>query len=100
MKQKIIEGAKWKYCVVKRKGHSEEFDERKVYASCYAACLNTQIKEEEAEKICEEVTKEIKAWARKRKVVDSSEIFRKMIAVLKKHHKDVAFMYETHRDIS
>jgi len=100
MKQKIIEGAKCKYCIVKRRGHTEEFDERKVYASCYAACLNTQIEEEESEKICEKVSKEIKIWARKKKTVDSSEIFQKVIAAIKKRNKDAAFMYETHRDIS
>jgi len=100
MEKKIVEGAKCKYCIVKRKGHTEEFDERKVYASCYAACLNTQIEEEEAEKICEKVAKEIKTWARKKKTVDSSDIFKKVVSTLKKHHKDVAFMYETHRDIS
>lgn len=99
MKKKIIEGAKCRYCIVKRNGHTEEFDERKVYASCYAACLNTQIKEEEAEKICEKVAKEIKAWARKKKAVSSDEIFSKVIAAIKKHNKDAAFMYETHRDI-
>lgn len=100
MKKEIIEGAKCKYCIVKRKGHTEEFDERKVYASCYAACLNTQIREEDSEKIAGKVSKEIKTWVRKKKYVDSSEIFKKVVTVLKKHNKDVAFMYETHRDIS
>jgi len=100
MKGKIIEGEKCKYCVVKRKGHSIEFDGKKIYASCYAACLSTQIEHIEAEKICEKVTNEIKTWARKKKVVDSSDIFRKVISTMKKHNKDAAFMYETHRDIS
>jgi len=100
MKEKIIEGAKCKYCIVKRKGHAEEFDDRKVYASCYAACLSSHIEHTEAEKICEKVSKEIKTWARKRKTADSSEIFKKVIAAMKKHNKDAAFMYETHRDIS
>ena len=93
-------GKNSKHCIVKRRGHLEEFDERKVYASCYAACLNTQIKEEDSEKICEKVAKEIKTWARKKKTVDSSDIFKKVVSTLKKYHKDVAFMYETHRDIS
>lgn len=100
MKKRIIEGAKCRYCIVKRRGHAEEFDERKIYASSYAACLSTHIKPREAEKISEKVSKEIKAWASKRKAVDSSEIFRKVVAALKKHNKDAAFMYETHRDIS
>jgi len=97
---KTKEGQICKHCIVKRKGHAEEFDEKKVYASCYAACLNTQIKEEEAEKISEKVCKEIKTWAKKKKTVSSDEIFKQIIAAIKKHNKDVAFMYETHRDIS
>ena len=100
MKKKIIEGAKCKYCIVKRKGHTEEFDERKVYASCYAACLSSHVEHTAAEKICEKVAKEVKTWARKKKTVDSSDIFKKVISTLKKHNKDAAFMYETHRDIS
>lgn len=100
MKQKIIEGAKCKYCIVKRKGHSEEFDQRKVYASCYASCLSSHVPHMKAEKICEKVTKEIKVWARKKKMVKSDDIFKKVVAAIKKHNKDAAFMYETHRDIS
>ena len=94
------EGQICKYCIVKRRGHQEEFDDRKIYASCYAACLNAQIEHTTAEKICEKVSKELKTWARKKKMVDSSEIFKKTIATMKKHDKDAAFMYETHRDIS
>ena len=97
---KTKEGQICKYCIVKRKGHTEEFDERKVYASCYAACLNTQLKEEVSEKISEKVCKEIKIWTKKKKTVSSDEIFKKVIVAIKKHNKDVAFMYETHRDIS
>ena len=100
MSKKIIEGAKCKFCIVKRRGHEEEFDDRKVYASCYAACLSSHIEHIEAEKISEKVSKEIKTWARKRKTVDSSDIFKRVIAAMKKHNKDAAFMYETHRDIS
>jgi len=100
MKKKIIEGQTCKYCIVKRKGHTEEFDERKVYASCYAACLSSHVEHTAAEKICEKVAKEVKTWARKRKSADSSEIFEKVIAAMKKYNEDAAFMYETHRDIS
>ena len=100
MKEKIIEVAKCKYCIVKRKGHAEEFDERKVYTSCYAACLMTQLKEEKSKKIADKVCKEIKTWVKKKKRVNSDEIFKKVIAAIRKYNKDAAFMYETHRDIS
>ena len=86
MKKKIIEGAKCRYCIVKRKGHSEEFDERKVYASCYAACLSSHMPHIHAEKICGKVAKEVKAWARKNKTVSSDEIFVKVTAAIKKHN--------------
>ena len=100
MAKKIIEGAKCKHCIVKRKGHSEEFDERKVYASCYAACLSSHVPHMEAEKICEKVAKEIKSWAMKKKAVSSNDIFEQVTAAIKKHNEDAAFMYETHRDIA
>ena len=100
MENKIIEGAKCKYCIVKRRGHTEEFDERKVYASCYAACLSSHVEHKAAEKICEKVAKEIKTWARKKKTVQSDEIFGKVTAIMRKYDKNAAFMYETHRDIS
>ena len=98
--KKTKEGKICKYCIVKRKGHAEEFDERKVYASCYAACLNAQIEHTKAEKICEKVSRELKAWAIKKKYADSKEIFKKVTAAMKRHDKNAAFMYETHRDIS
>ncbi|MBL7055514.1 hypothetical protein ISS07_01235 [Candidatus Woesearchaeota archaeon] len=97
---KTTEGKKCKYCAVKRQGHIEEFDERKVYASVYSACLNCHIEHTAAEKIAGKVCKEIKTWAKKEKAVNSNEIFKKVTIALKKHDKDVSFMYETHRDIS
>ena len=87
--------------VVKRHGHKEKFDDRKIYASCYAACINCEIEKKYAEDVCEKIAKEIKKWANKQKSVDSNSIFRKVIEKLKEiGEEDVAFMYETHRDIS
>ena len=86
--------------VIKRHGHLEKFDERKVYASCYAACLNSHINKKESEKIAEEITKKIKSWIKTKKVVSSDDIFKEMTKLLKKLDKDVAFMYETHRDVN
>jgi transcriptional regulator NrdR family protein len=86
--------------IVKRKGNKERFDERKVYASCYAACLSTHMQHQEAEKICRKVTSEVKKWITKKKVVTSHQIFLQVASTIKKHHKNAAFMYATHRDIS
>ena len=100
MNKKIIEGVKCRYCTVKRRGHTEEFDGRKIYASCYAACLSSHVNHLDAEQICEKVSSDMEKWAKKKKAVKSDDIFKKMIATIKKHNKDAAFMYETHRDIS
>ena len=85
--------------IVKRRGHVEAFDERKVYGSCYAACLNAHISHQQSEKIASKVSAEVKKWAGKKKRMNSDQIFGQVIAALKKHDKDAAFMYETHRDI-
>jgi len=87
-------------CIVKRHGHVEEFDERKVYASCYAACLSTHMQKEEAESICSKVSRSMKAWVKTKRTVSSTDIFRQVTRELKRYNKDAAFMYETHRDIS
>jgi len=86
--------------VVKRKGHKEKFDERKVYASCYEACLSAHLEKKHAENICEQVSRNVKKWMKTKKEVSSSEISRKVTSFIKKHSKDAAFMYETHRDVS
>ena len=93
-------GGRHKTILVKRRGHEEHYDERKVYASCYSACLGTHLTPVEAEQICSLVSKEVTKWIRTQKEIDSEAIFRQVVVVLKGIDKDVAFMYETHRDIS
>ena len=86
--------------MVKRRGRIEKFDERKVYASCYAACMTCNMKENDCEMVASKITAQVKKWVRKEKRVTSAQIFRKVVAVLKKIHKPAAFMYETHMDVS
>lgn len=86
--------------IVKRRGHKEPYDDKKVYASVYAACLNVHLHKEKAEKIAEKVLSEINSWLTGKNEVGSDAIFNKIIELLKNHNSDAAFMYETHRDIS
>ena len=101
-KRKIIKKSKDKTIlqIVKRKGHTEVYDERKVYGSCFFACRNAHLSEKEAEEICSKVAAAITKWVKSKKVVASNEIFRILIEELKKHNEDASFLYETHRDIS
>jgi len=91
---------KKKISIVKRRGHTEPYDERKVYGSCYFACRNSHLSEKEAEIICNKVCASVTKWINKKKVVSSEEIFKILIEELKKYNEDAAFLYETHRDIS
>ena len=86
--------------IVKRKGHTELYDERKVYGSCFFACRNAHLTEREAEDICNKVSIAVTKWIKPKKVVSSNDIFKILIEELKKHNEDAAFLYETHRDIS
>lgn len=86
--------------IVKRRGHSEPFDGRKIYASCYAACRNAHLSEMLSEDISDNVQKRIEKWISKKQGVSSEEIFQESISVLKDLHPDAAFLFETHRDIS
>ncbi|MDP3764978.1 MAG: ATP cone domain-containing protein [Nanoarchaeota archaeon] len=101
-KKKIIKRTKDKTAlqIVKREGHTEIYDERKVYGSCFFACRNAHLSEKEAEEICKKVSAAITKWIKAKKVVSSGDIFKMMIQELKKHNEDAAFLYETHRDIS
>ncbi len=88
-------------CLVKRRGHTERYDERKIYASCYAAALAAQVPHREAERIAAAAAKAVTAWVKKQqRCVSASEIFQAAARALRTHHEDVAFMYETHRDVS
>lgn len=86
--------------IVKRKGHTEEYDERKVYASSYAAVLNVHETQRVAEEIAGKVSKDISSWIKDKKEVSSNQIFEEVTNSLAKYNKDASFMYNTHRDVS
>ena len=86
--------------IVKRAGHTELYDERKVYGSCFFACRNAHLSEKEAEEICNKVCAAVTKWVKAKKIVSSNDIFRILIKELKKHNEDASFLYETHRDVS
>ena len=95
-----MERAKKMNAIVKRRGHTESYDNKKVYASCYFACRSSHMKEIPAEKIAAKVTNSVSREVLKKGVLTSDEIFKLVAKELRKHDEDSAFMYETHRDIS
>lgn len=86
--------------IVKRRGYKQQFDERKLYASIYAACLSARVNKEEAASIADLVVREVKKWIDDKKEVTSDAIFKIIGEELKHLNKDAALMYTTHRDIA
>lgn len=86
--------------IVKRRGHLEKYDEKKVYGSCYYACMSAHCTEKEAEKISKTCMTTINKWMKSKKRVTAHQIYKVTSTAIKKHNKNAAFMYETHMDLS
>lgn len=86
--------------IVKRQGHTEPFDDRKLYASLYASCLALNETDVTAEIIADRVTKEIDDWMKKKHEVTSHEIRVHAAHHLKVYHPDAAWIYLHHRNIN
>lgn len=86
--------------IVKRKGHKERYDERKVYASVFAACMTLRMSDEESELIAHMVAHEVSEEFKDVHEVSAHSIHNFVVKSLKKFNKDVAYMYETHKDIN
>lgn len=85
--------------IVKRKSHTEPYDERKLYASIYAACQSVREPAGSAELIAEKVAKEVTAWMTKKYEVTSNDIRRQAANHLKTYNPDAGYMYLHHRII-
>lgn len=86
--------------IVKRRGHKQKFNEKKLYASIYAACLSSHVHSEEAAATANLVVREVKKWLDGKKEITSDQIFSKAGEELGHLNKEASFMYKTHRDIS
>lgn len=86
--------------IVKRTpDYTEPYDERKLYASVYAACLCIRTPAGEAELTAARICQEIAPWLADKTEVTSTDIRRKTGHLLKVYNPDAAYMYERHRII-
>lgn len=85
--------------IVKRAGHSEAYDVRKLYASVYAACLSVREHPGSAELIAEEVSKEVAKWLERKHEVTSNDIRRQAAKHLTAINPDAGHIYVHHRVI-
>lgn len=85
--------------VVKRRGHKEKFDERKIYASVYESCHAAGLTTQQAEKMGAKIADQIKKTVEKKDMVNAHEIHQEVARALTKMNRDAGFMYETHKDV-
>jgi transcriptional regulator NrdR family protein len=85
--------------IVKRKGHKEEFDTKKLYASIFSACMSLRIYETEAELLAQTVLNEVIASLVNKESIDSKELSKLVAQSLEKYNPDVSYMYSTHKDL-
>lgn len=86
--------------IVKRAGHTEPYDERKVYASVYSACMAVRETQATAELVADKVTEEMKTWLNKKHEVTSHDIRTHAAVHLKNYNDDAAWILKHHRNIS
>ncbi len=83
--------------IVKRAGHSENYDERKLYASIYAACLSVREHPGSAELVAQEVVEQFARWLESKHEISSNDIRRVAGSYLKQLNPDAGHMYLLHR---
>jgi transcriptional regulator NrdR family protein len=83
--------------IVKRSGHTEPYDERKLYASVFSACQSVREPAGSAELIAERVVKDVNSWLTKKHEVTANDIRRQAAKHLKVYNPDASYMYLHHR---
>lgn len=86
--------------IVKRKGHSEPYDERKLYASIYSALLSVRTPSGEAELVAGQVCEDLVNWLAGKHEITSYDIRLQATGHLQAYNHDAAYIYRHHRDIS
>lgn len=82
--------------VVKRRGQEEDFDERKVYGSVYAACASAHKDEATCESIAEEITEKVREKAEATEMLPAEDIRQLVKSELADRDEELAFFYEKH----
>ena len=85
--------------IVKRHGHTEAYDERKLDAAIFSACQSVREPSGSAEIIADKVVKDVNGWIEKKHEVTSNDIRANAAKHLKAYHPDAAYMYLHHRII-
>lgn len=83
--------------IVKRKGHTEPYDERKLYASVFSACQSVREPTGSSELIADKVVRDVANWIEKKHEVTSNDIRRQASKHLTTYNPDAGYMLLHHR---
>ena len=83
--------------IVKRKGHTEPYDEKKVYAAVFAACQAVREPAGSSELVADKVMQDVNHWIAKKHEVTSNDIRRQAAKHLTVYNPDAAHMLAHHR---
>lgn len=83
--------------IVKRRGHTEPYDARKLYASIYASVLAVRYPARAAETLAEEVTEKVEQWLDTKHEVTTNDIRRVAGEKLLALNKDAGLQFIHHR---
>lgn len=83
--------------IVKRKGHAEKYDQRKLYASIYAACQSVRVHGGESELVAERVCQDVEKWLDNKNEVTAEDIRIQATQHLAAYNEEAAWMYGHHR---
>ena len=86
--------------IVKRRGHTEPYDEKKVYASVFAACQSVREPVGSSELVAEKVLSDVNNWIAKKHEVTSNDIRRQAAKHLGAYSPDAGHMLLHHRVVS
>ncbi|HIJ98942.1 TPA: hypothetical protein H1005_03275, partial [archaeon] len=68
-----------KHFLIKRKGHLEAYDERKVYGSVYGACMTVGMSEHECELVARHVSSKVTTSVKQKKIKTTGQITKKAV---------------------
>lgn len=83
--------------IVKRHGHNEVYDDRKIYASVYSACRAVRQTSDTSELIADRVVQDMAPWIAKKHEVTSNDIRRIAAGHLAEYNPDASQLYLHHR---
>ncbi len=84
--------------IIKRRGHAEKYDQRKLYASIYAACRSINTPDGEAELVAERVVTDVEKWLKDKPEVTGKDIRIQAYKHFHAYNEDAAYMYKNHRE--